>query len=54
MPYSEPVLRPLGSLRELTFKSGEKNSGEKYASEKHGSEKHGHEGHLHGRHYGYG
>jgi hypothetical protein len=28
-PYTEPVLRELGALRELTFKSGEKSSVEK-------------------------
>ncbi len=31
VPYTEPVLRALGALRELTFKSGEKPS----AVEKH-------------------
>jgi hypothetical protein len=25
LPYDEPVLRPLGALRDLTFKSPEKN-----------------------------
>jgi hypothetical protein len=29
VPYTEPVLRDLGALRELTFKSGEKSSVEK-------------------------
>jgi hypothetical protein len=29
VPYTEPVLRALGALRELTFKSGEKSSVEK-------------------------
>jgi hypothetical protein len=40
VPYTEPVLRALGALRELTFKSGEKATAhEKTAHEKH-REKH--------------
>ena len=38
VPYTEPVLRELGALRELTFKSGEKHGSEKHGSEKHGQE----------------
>jgi hypothetical protein len=35
VPYTEPVLRALGTLRELTFKSGEKATArEKTAIEK--------------------
>jgi hypothetical protein len=33
-PYTEPVLRELGALRELTFKSGEKYTAEKSSVEK--------------------
>jgi hypothetical protein len=37
--YTDPVLQPLGKLRDLTFKSGEKNYGEKSGNEKSGPEK---------------
>ena len=37
--YTEPVLKLLGKLRDLTFKSGEKAAPEKHPPEKNPSEK---------------
>jgi hypothetical protein len=46
--YTEPVLQPLGKLRDLTFKSGEKTAPEKYPGEKNSREKSSFEkGHEH-------
>lgn len=36
--YTEPVLQALGTLRDLTFKSGEKAASEKHPGEKNANE----------------